>query len=89
MQVQNRATCTFAKLRSADKWLITVITINTSKNSKCCKYVLLILSSFFSVYLAEGFLHIQNLIGQAIVDWKLQQKVEIDISVRVSMELVS
>ena len=47
--------------------------------------------SFFLVahssYLAEGFLHLQNVIGQAIVEKKTGQTLNLDVTVEVKMKM--
>lgn len=54
----------------------------------CCISALANHNTIFSLYLAEGFLHIQNLIGQAIVNWKSQNEVDVDVSIRVRFNCI-
>ena len=44
---------------------------------------------FYSAYLSEGFLHLQSLIGTAIVEWKalqLNKSVDTDFSVEMQVQ---
>ena len=41
------------------------------------------LATFHSFYLSEGFLHLQNVIGQAIIENKIGQTLDLDVTVEV------
>ena len=67
-----------------------VRTITQSTHSHDTTSLSLSLSLSLS-YLSEGFLHLQNLVGQAIIQWRAgmegKQVEPIDVSVRVSYYL--
>ena len=43
------------------------------------------LATFHSLYLSEGFLHLQNVIGQAVIEKKIGRTIDLDLTVEVKI----
>ena len=47
------------------------------------QYLMYFPSSHLSSYLSEGFLHLQKLVGAAIIEWRSMERMGVSVSVRV------